>query len=1565
MSITISELKNLIQTALRSSPFSISGATLSSTEITALFKQQFGSDALVLNNAKQQSETPASITVEGTLAAKYLGAPNLTVTAEFTVPDTTAVVSASVSGFPSDWTLSTAFTSLKGSLFDSFTFAKPSFTLASQKAPVLPAAFPTQYGMAAYPSALAAELVSGLSFQATATVKTDLKGIDWLLGGDTWTLSGPIEFAAGLPSIALTSTGGAAITIGAFSVKFSVRLVAAIVVPPNDKPTFVTSVLQFEGEIDKQLKSSQLSIVISGRTFTPTLDVIVITGELRDLTPLTVSDIGLLLGQDVGHQIPHEFPALDDIGVRSMSLSVIPATRTLVGAGIVIEFQPHKGQTWSVFDGMIVFDGMSVSFAWLASDNSISVSVEATATIAGGTLAAGITLPATDFHCTLEAGSIDIAAIVAKVSNNTISMKAVNCTVLNFSGSVTDKWYRFQATVTDDWKFTIPGSTKQLAITQIAMDLSYKPGAESPLTGQVSGTFDIAGTNLYASAEYDGADGGWTFSGGTFETEPIDVNAIVDDVLSLFGTKLPGNAPRVTLANLNVTFNTASHAFTLRGMASVKLSGTACDLGVNITHDQTGTVFNGFIWIGNDAFELDFSTGTGTVFAGKWKPLDGSSSSLSLNNLIHALHLGLPDLPSSLDLTLTGAAIVYDVTNEVLVLIADMKSGSSLLFVVSAKETPAQVGFAALSKQVLNLSDLPLVGEQLAKIETIAIDQLQISVSNNQLAKSGAQFNTLIGNYKGFLGDLTYPSFPSLPSGATTKAYLNAIFDDGAGKLPLAFALDGGTTTGGKSAALAITAGDGSSSPDGVTWFDIQKSFGPVSIQRIGVLYQSSAQALWFEIDATLAFGPLSLSLAGLGIGAHLKDFTPVFSLRGLGVSYSEPPLKIAGELVNLVPPGGQGLRFEGGLVISTGEFTVQAFGYYGNESGFSSMVIFGDIDYDFGGPPAFFVTGLALGFGYNSKVTIPTIDEVAGFPFIQVLPTSTAPNPQLLGGANASPLEVLNKILDPNLHKPPWVYEKLGSLWFAAGITFTSFELVKSQALLMVDAGSELVIALMGTSHAQFPQAGGKVVYANIDLDLLVRFAPSEGIFSIQAALATSSYLLDKACVLTGGFAFFVWYAVAGNPDSPGSRHNGDFVLTLGGYHPAFTPPDYYPHVAPVGFHWTMDSTITIQGGAYFALTPAALMVGGALKATYQSGHIKAWFDAHADVIIRWKPFWFDADIGLTIGASYTIDWGFTTSTITVEVGCELEFWGPPTGGSVTIDLWIISITIPFGTPKNNTQQVKGWADVEQMLPNTGSNSAVNVLKLSAATGLIPNGTAPLKKSVMVQPQTGAPDDSPPWIVRGSMFSFSTSSSMPASTATMGDAHFNGNKFNVYPLVKLSSQWNGVSSAFKVNVHGVSDNNDYSSSFEAVDVQGNVAAALWGSPPEDDSGNPQVPDAKNLLIPNQLTGLSVQVKAPEVGSSAGSIDVQTNLKFDELNLKSAVLPLSSKAAPAGDVPANSTVTVSTIVKGIASQDVTGAREAIFKALKAVDYAPDTNDAMTRFRDQIGCALNAEPLLVK
>jgi hypothetical protein len=108
-------------------------------------------------------------------------------------------------------------------------------------------------------------------------------------------------------------------------------------------------------------------------------------------------------------------------------------------------------------------------------------------------------------------------------------------------------------------------------------------------------------------------------------------------------------------------------------------------------------------------------------------------------------------------------------------------------------------------------------------------------------------------------------------------------------------------------------------------------------------------------------------------------------------------------------------------------------------------------------------------------------------------------------------------------------------------------------------------------------------------------------------------------------------------------------------------------------------------------------------------------------------------------------------------------------------------------------------------------------------------------------------------------------------------------------------------------------------------------------------------------------------VKPPAVGQSAGSIDAVTNLACDELKLPAALLPVSRSAQPAGDRPSNSGVTISRIAShenGIASSAATAARQETFSALGRLDYAPDANDPMTRFRDQIGCSLNAEPLLV-
>src|SRR4029077_9028650 len=116
-----------------------------------------------------------------------------------------------------------------------------------------------------------------------------------------------------------------------------------------------------------------------------------------------------------------------------------------------------------------------------------------------------------------------------------------------------------------------------------------------------------------------------------------------------------------------------------------------------------------------------------------------------------------------------------------------------------------------------------------------------------------------------------------------------------------------------------------------------------------------------------------------------------------------------------------------------------------------------------------------------------------------------------------------------------------------------------------------------------------------------------------------------------TGGFAFCIWFG--NNP------HVGDFVVTIGGYHPAFSPPTGYPLVSPLVFNWPLRGGVTVKGGAYFAITPSAAMAGGSLQVLFHEGDLQAWFIAYANLLVRWNPFYFTANIGVSIGASFRLN--------------------------------------------------------------------------------------------------------------------------------------------------------------------------------------------------------------------------------------------------------------------------------------------------------------------------------------
>jgi hypothetical protein len=1002
----------------------------------------------------------------------------------------------------------------------------------------------------------------------------------------------------------------------------------------------------------------------------------------------------------------------------------------------------------------------------------------------------------------------------------------------------------------------------------------------------------------------DGANG--VTVGGSYP-ESITIGELAS---ALADITLDDDLASITISDIAANFSTEGGGteWSFSGTASATdwtVFGYSFDAALTFAVESVNSAvsfsFVGGITIANLSFSVIIDVGaSGTAFSSTWQGT--ATNTLSLSDLLGEFELSLPaGLPSAIDLTLIAAGVAYSANQ--LTVTATTNDGN-VVFI------SAEAGDALLVElQPVDLSDLPLAGSHLSPSQTLGLNGTTLILTPTPLsANQASQMNASIPS-----------GYPLLPAGGTTATLtFIASLDAGGTTIPFNIPLTSSDNTQALATAAAAPATAGTT-----VWIPVQQSFGPVTIQQVGVAYQSATQTLFLEVDASIAFGPMSLSVIALGAGLQFGTFIPVFTLGGVGVTYSAPPLTISGTLINLSAPAVTPLDLAGELIVTTGTLGLTAIGYYGDTNGTPAMFVFLDAQDDFGGPPAFFVTGIAAGFGYNTNVTVPSLAQVSSFPFLEVLT-----NPGALGGPSASPSVVLEKLMQSN---PPWVFVSPESIWLAAGLSFTTFGLVKSSAILVVQIGSSLVATLLGTSTATYPQnSQSGNAYASITLDLEASLDPALGIFSINGVLAPSSYVLAPECHLTGGFAYDLWFGT--NP------YAGDFVLTIGGYNPSFTPPPYYPSVPPVGFSWAFgDPSISVSGAAYLALTPSVFMLGGDLDATYESGPLSAWFDAYADVIIRWAPFWFEAQIGIMIGASYTLDLLVTTMQISLELGCTLELFGPPTGGTVTVYWWVFSFTFTFGETEAASiaasQTTVTWASIEGMLPN--STSAGVALSLQATSGLL-------------SANDGA------WIVSPNGFAFTTAAPIPSTSATLNTVAVTmpqtAQPFDVHPL-----DWSGVTTLHAVTI---TSDSGVSTPFTVANIQStNVPAALWGSPPED-NGQPLVPQGSEQLVA-AVNGLTLTAPPPQLPTTAGAVDISL-LEVNKLPVN-GTMPFANTAQE-GAAPLNRKVSIVAITSGVVFSP---ARPAIFADLRAAGFPVTSNGGMEMLGGNAGCLLSAPPLLVK
>jgi hypothetical protein len=468
------------------------------------------------------------------------------------------------------------------------------------------------------------------------------------------------------------------------------------------------------------------------------------------------------------------------------------------------------------------------------------------------------------------------------------------------------------------------------------------------------------------------------------------------------------------------------------------------------------------------------------------------------------------------------------------------------------------------------------------------------------------------------------------------------------------------------------------------------------------------------------------------------------------------------------------------------------------------------------------------------------------------------------------------------------------------------------------------------------------------VELQLQAVFNPSEGLISFTAVLSPNSYVIDPACHLTGGFAMFFWFGK--NP------HAGDFVLTLGGYSPYFKPPNWYPMEPRLGFNWALDSHVSISGGAYFALTPSALMAGGALAVQYKSGNLRAWFTAHADIIIWWNPFKFLADIGVSVGASYKVDLLFTSKTFKVELGANLTLWGPPTGGKVRVHWWVISFTVHFGSGQGSKVTKQTWDEFKAVLPKPEDSA-----KLSVTQGLTiapPNNNKPASLMAAANAQGEDDEDKKTWMVRSDSFEFSIESAIPASELYIGSdtttAWSTGDKLNIKPM-----EMKGLTSSKRIVLKladGTEINLLDSKRLWTIEKNTqNVPTALWGT------GSNTKLSSGEQLVKNQLSGYTLTAPKPELGASPGVVSVANSLSYDPLT-PVGVMPLKTGLAPSGPAPQQSDQTLADIGKIMGS--VKTQRDQIYAALGTLNLPRGSNGDLTKLQDQAGALFVDQPLLV-
>ncbi|RDB20863.1 hypothetical protein Hypma_012068 [Hypsizygus marmoreus] len=644
------------------------------------------------------------------------------------------------------------------------------------------------------------------------------------------------------------------------------------------------------------------------------------------------------------------------------------------------------------------------------------------------------------------------------------------------------------------------------------------------------------------------------------------------------------------------------------------------------------------------------------------------------------------------------------------------------------------------------------------------------------------------------------------------------------------------------------------SQPGGVSSAAVHKSIGPLSFANIGLQFKDGM--LFIIFDATLALGPVGLSLLGFGVGAKITaDFFTQFDisnfalqLHGLAAALDKPPILLAGMFEDLSTPTME--LFAGGVAISVNAYSFLALGSYGvveddSKKSYKTFFVFAQlrgplIELEFAT-----INGVTLGFGYNSHLNYPTVDNILDFPLVKGISTESAD-----GAASAS--DVLTVLSDAVFKV--WVRPQDGSFWFAAGLEVLAFETLDVRAVAVIEIDPYVSIGLFAAAVCSCPPKAPRALsFVYVELGITCPVDIKNGTLAVEGKLSPNSFVLHPSCHLLGGFAMYYWF----DPSS----YAGDFVFSIGGYHPAYKPPVYYPRPDRLSISWKLDSHIGITGEAYFAVTPKACMGGGSLSIVFSAGPLLAHLDAHADFLMVWNPFHFIGDIGVEVGVSFQAKVWFVHVHISVDVGASLHLEGPPFGGKVHVNFYLFGFDIYFGShpgPPPPLSLDEFWDLLAR------SSNQQDSGKDSGITLVVQDGYAP-ESNKNVTPVPGAP-----WLVVGGKFKFVIQCRFALKTVQFKDedkwTNVISGSIPVYAKPMHSTEEIASILRLTITKH---DTSKVETGFTFQPILKNVPSAQWGQyvegeDPSKHAASDSMLDGSNSTLKGMLMGVMVTAPLPD-----------------------------------------------------------------------------------------------------